>query len=168
MTYIHGYSNHELRTTYSMMKDRCTNKNSNRYYRYGGRGIKVCDRWMESIANFIEDMGERPHGYTLDRIDNDGDYCPENCRWADNNTQAINNGRKAGKSGIKNIVLHKGFYICRINRYKNQRVFYTSNLDDAIKVRDAWLKEYNEDSLLWVENTKNEQYKTKIEAILND
>lgn len=68
--------------TWCQMKGRCYNKNDPRYHKYGGRGITVCDRWRHSFDNFYTDMGQRPFkNAQIDRIDNDGNYCPTNCEW---------------------------------------------------------------------------------------
>ena len=75
------------------MKERCDNHEYRAYNRYGGRGITYCEHWKD-FNNFLEDMGKRPKGCTLDRIDNDGNYCPENCRWADQKKQIHNSTRK--------------------------------------------------------------------------
>lgn len=87
--YNHGLNKHYLHRTWQHMRERCNNKNHPQYRDWGGRGIKVCERW-DNFANFVEDMGDRPEGLTLDRIDNDGDYEPGNCRWATRLQQTLN------------------------------------------------------------------------------
>jgi len=78
----HGERKSPTYTSWAAMKSRCYRKGNNRYYAYGARGIVVCERWKESFSNFLADMGPRPPGTTLDRIDSDGNYEPSNCKWS--------------------------------------------------------------------------------------
>lgn len=90
----HGrYGTPEYRA-WDAMKQRCTNPKANGYDGYGGRGITVCDRWRYSFENFYADMGDRPsRDHSLDRIDNEGNYEPGNCRWATHSEQMKNRTR---------------------------------------------------------------------------
>ena len=102
-----------LHNTYKGMLTRCYNETHNYYDYYGGRGISVCDRWFDpenGYDNFVADMGTRPEGFTLDRIDGDGNYEPSNCRWADDATQ---------------------------NRNKSNTVLTGENLLEIFRMRDA-------------------------------
>ena len=101
----HGLSKTKEHKAWRGMKNRCFNIKDRDYKNWGGRGITVCDRWKSSFANFLSDMGKAPEGYSLDRINNNGNYEPSNCRWADNSTQ-----RKNTRSYVKSLRLK--FYFC--------------------------------------------------------
>lgn len=111
----HGNARREGRTpeyvAWQSMKSRCGNPQAQNYRHYGGRGIEVCQRWQESFEAFLADMGERPSPkHSLDRIDNDGNYEPGNCRWATQKTQLTNRrtGRPARFPGLSERIRRAG------------------------------------------------------------
>jgi len=85
-----GNSKHPLYATYHMMRQRCHNPNATDYQNYGGRGIFVCDRWLNSFECFVKDVGKRPKGYTLERVNNSLGYSPSNVIWASPTRQSEN------------------------------------------------------------------------------
>ena len=99
----HGFYYHPLYTIWKNMMDRCYNKKCKAYKYYGGRGINVCKRWHD-IKNFVEDLIGRPGKLTLDRIDNNGNYEPNNCRWVSQKIQC-NNTRANRKITFSNLTL---------------------------------------------------------------
>lgn len=114
--YRGGRSKHPLIGSWRDMVRRCTNPDHPAYAHYGGRGITVCDRWRNDFWLFVEDMGERPEGRSLDRIDNDGPYAPENCRWATPPEQ-VSNRRSIAWAHLRKIdpSEHEGIALARAN-----------------------------------------------------
>ena len=102
---IHGKSGKPEYNSYTHMKSRCYNKKDKNYADYGGRGITVCSRWRNSAEYFFEDMGDKPSAqHSLDRIDNDGNYEPDNCRWATSLEQSLNQRmRRDNSSGVPGV-----------------------------------------------------------------
>ena len=135
----HGMSKTREYSSWLGMKRRCYKENDDDYHNYGGKGILVCQRWLDSFMNFYNDMGECQDGLTIDRINPNGDYCPENCRWADANTQARNQGLKSSnKTGVRGVSFCErdklyGAYITANN--VRHDLIYTKKISEAIKAR---------------------------------
>jgi len=132
---------HRYWYTYKAMKERCNFPNQKDYHNYGGRGIKVCKRWSvrSGFWNFIQDMGERPDGFTLDRIDNNLGYSPKNCRWA-SLTQQRHNTRiyRTNKSGVRGVsfnkVTQKWFANIEVDGQRHNLGFH-EHFEDAVSAR---------------------------------
>ena len=106
----HGMAGTPEYRAWQKMKARCTCKTDKRYIHYGGRGIKVCSQWLNSFESFYADMGAKPAPHlTLDRANNDGDYTPENCRWATYTRQ--NNNKRHNPISLLNLRLHRNYRV---------------------------------------------------------
>lgn len=146
----HGLTGKPTHNSWFSMKQRCTNPNATGYSHYGGRDIKICDRWLDNVTgfvNFLEDMGERPPNTTLDRINNELGYYPENCRWASKKTQSLNR-RKSKYTGIT-WNRHREKWISRITRNGTTlNLGSFDNRDEALKIRTERLKDVSNISRL--------------------
>lgn len=143
----HGKGDHPLYGIWKAMHQRCYKESATKYEYYGGRGIKVCERWTgnSGLLHFIEDMGDRPEGKSLDRIDVNGDYSPVNCQWATKSVQSFNR-RDVGNSSSKKAGVYK-FKKKKVwtGKWKavikvNKKVIYLGTFDteeDAIEAREA-------------------------------
>jgi hypothetical protein len=137
--YRHGLRKVSEYNVWAAIKQRCFNPKCKSYPIYGGRGITMCDDWRNSMQQFYEDMGPRPYGTTIDRIDVNGNYEPGNCRWATPKAQARNiRVQKNNLTGVKGVGFNKasGKYWARImTDGKSKLIGYFSQLEDARQAR---------------------------------
>ena len=142
----HGMKKHRFYDTYRNMKARCYNKSNPAYKHYGERGISVCEEWQDIIKFVAWADSTYIEGYTLDRIDNAGNYEPSNCRWVDATTQAIN--QRMMKNNTTGYV---GVYVARDNRWESRLTFNKvdiflgrfNTIEEAAQARDNYIIENN-------------------------
>jgi hypothetical protein len=149
MHYDKSRVRHPVYSVWLNMRNRCNNPNEVAYKNYGGRGIKVCDRWSD-FANFLADMGERPEGHSIERINNDGNYEPSNCKWATRSEQSMNKRiRKDNASGSAGVWYDKR-HPRWIVHYRSRYIGSYATRREAIKVRQELetKKDFNDSMLI--------------------
>ena len=140
----HGMCDTPTYNSWRAMKERCTNPNNSHYKHYGGRGITIFPKWLE-FTGFWEDMGTRPEGYSLERIDNDKDYHPDNCKWADEYEQAANHGIRVDNStGYKYVFkrtnkVNKPYYLAMRRKKKTYIKGMYFTLEEALANRENFM-----------------------------
>lgn len=121
---------------------RCENPLCADYPEWGGRGIKVCKEWRYSFETFMNDMGERPKGYLLDRINPDGDYEPGNCRWASPSLSGFNTRKQvnntSGRTGVAYIKSSGNWQVRVTIEYKTKSLGTFKTFEEACRVRGEW------------------------------
>lgn len=138
----HGATGTKTYSTWEAMNQRCNNAKSSMYNNYGGRGIRVCDRWSgkDGYSNFLEDMGERPKNMSLDRIDVNGNYEPENCRWADPSLQGFNTRKSknntSGRSGVSWDKFRSKWHSYIMKDHKKINLGRYDSFEEAVKARE--------------------------------
>ena len=144
---IHGLTNNQFYVTWNNMMSRCTNLKHKSYPNYGGRGITVCEEWLDA-RNFIawcELTYPNINNYSIDRIDNYGRYSPENCRWVDKSTQVINQRiKKNNTSGFVGVSYHNGKARWVAQIMVNKIVIhlgYFNSVQEAVEARDIYIIE---------------------------
>ncbi|MBO7712291.1 MAG: hypothetical protein J6S85_02235 [Methanobrevibacter sp.] len=139
----HGMTRTRLYRIWCDMKSRCLNKNTARFNFYGGKGISVCDEWLnfENFMNWSILNGYR-EDLTLDRIDGDSNYTPHNCRWTSCHTQSANKGlNKNNKSGYTGVCKHRKIFMSYITIYKERKILgYFKTAEEAVLKRNNYIK----------------------------
>jgi|TARA_R110000823_G_scaffold210670_1_gene341106 hypothetical protein len=140
----HGMSKTAEYNIWLLMRCRCYKKYSSSYKYYGAKGIGVCEDWNNSFLSFYKDMGRKPKGMSLDRVDPSGDYSPDNCRWSNNTTQSRNQAtRKDNKLGVKGVCFKGGKYVSYIHINRKQITLGRfDDLEQAIKSRKEGEEKY--------------------------